>query len=279
MDSYLFNRAPRRSPYWTRKFGAWTAAVAGAALFVLLVVPLTAIFLRVTPLDIWRGMQSPVAVQALQISLTSTSISLALLVLGGTPLAYWLGTREFRAKRWVETLIDLPIAIPPAVIGVGLLMAFGRNGIIGRYLAAWDVTLAFSLAAVVLAEVVVAAPHYVRGAQQAFAAVNPRLPLMARSLGASPGVAFWRITLPLAMRGLTTAAAVAWARALGEFGATIMFAGNLAGKTQTLPLAVYTAMESDLQVALAMSALLAAAGFFILVATKTLAERGQAHDR
>lgn len=255
----------------------WLAAGAGAALLGLLVIPVAAVCFDLTPAQLWAGLRAPVAAQALALSLISTGVTLAVLLLAGTPLAYWLGTREFRGKRVVETLVELPVAVPPAVVGVGLLLAFGRNGPLGRALEARDVTLAFTLAAVVLAELVVAAPHYVRAAQQSFAAVDPRLRLVARSLGASPAVAFRRVTLPLALRGLVTGAALAWARALGEFGATLVFAGNMPGRTQTMPLAVYTAMESDLSAALALSALLAAVGFTVLVVAKALAARGMPH--
>lgn len=254
--------------------GRWLTAGGSAALLVLLVAPVLAIYLNLTPHLVWEGLRTPVAVQALVLSLVSTGMALVLLLLLGTPLAYWLGVREFHGKRWIETLVELPVAIPPAVTGFGLMLAFGRFGLIGQFLARYGLTLPFTLAAVVIAELVVGAPHYIRAAQQAFAGVDPRLPLMARSLGATPLAAFWRVTLPLARRGLLTGAALAWTRALGEFGATMIFAGNMPGRTQTMPLAIYTALESDLSAALALSAVLATVGFAILVAAKTLATRG-----
>ena len=173
---------------------------------------------------------------------------------------------ESRGARLVDSLVRLPMVLPPAVAGVALLLAFGRRGLLGSYLAAWGWPIPFTSAAVVLAEVFVAAPFFLQAATPAFRGVDPAQLSVARSLGASPARIFFRIAVPLASPGLIAGAAMAWARALGEFGATLMFAGNLRGETQTLTLAVYTAFESDLGAAQAMSLILVVVAFALLSA-------------
>jgi molybdate transport system permease protein len=165
----------------------------------------------------------------------------------------------------VGTLIQLPIVVPPAVSGLALLLAFGRQGLLGPWLAGVGLSLPFTTAAVVLAEVFVSAPFYVQAAAAAFRRLDPALLMVARSLGAGPARTFFRVALPLSLPGLATGAALSWSRALGEFGATLMFAGNLTGRTQTLPLAIYTAMEIDLRPAKAMSVLLVIVAFTLLL--------------
>ncbi len=243
-------------------------AALGGLLLLLLAMPVIAPFVALSPRELWAGLGSPAALAALQVSLRSTALSLLVVVAGGTPLAYWLARGDFRGKSLIETLVDLPVALPPAVLGVGLLLAFGRRGLLGPALEAAGVQISFSFAAVVIAQTVVSAPLYIRTAQESFSSVDVRLDQVARSLGAGPAQAFRRVWLPLALPGMVTGAALAWARALGEFGATILFAGNLPGRTQTLPLAIYTAMESDLRVAVALSTVLAVVGFAILLTAK-----------
>jgi molybdate transport system permease protein len=215
-----------------------------------------------------------VVVSALWLSLVTTAATLLLVVLAGTPTAYLLARRDFPGKHLLDTLIDLPMVLPPAVAGVALLMAFGRRGLLGPWLGSIGVELAFTTAAVVLAQAFVAAPFYVRSARAGFAGVDPVLEGVSRTLGASALRTFWRVTVPLALPSLLGGAVMTWARALGEFGATIMFAGNFVGRTQTMPLAVYQSMESDLNVSLTLSTILVVVSFAVLLVFRVLVRRG-----
>ena len=207
--------------------------------------------------------------QALRLSLVTTGISLTLVVSLGTPLAYLLARRRFYGSRVVDTLIDLPIILPPAVAGIALLMAFGRRGLVGEWLARFGVTLGFTTSAVVLAQCFVALPFFVRAAKAGFGAVHRDVEEAAAIDGATPWRIFRDMTLPLAGPGLAAGAVLAWARALGEFGATIMFAGNFLGRTQTMPLAIYGRYEAgDLSTALILSTILLAASAGVLLAAR-----------
>jgi molybdate transport system permease protein len=250
----------------------------GAALLGLLLLPLLALVLSSSPQDAGAALAHPIFLPALALSLKTTAISLALTLLLGTPLAWWLASSSSRAVRVVDVLVELPIVIPPAVVGVALLQTFGRRGLLGPTLAQLDVAIPFTQGAVVLAQLVVAAPFYVQAAAGAFRKVEPDMLVVARTLGATPAVAFARVALPIALPGLLGGAALAWARALGEFGATLLFAGNMAGRTQTMPLAIFTALESDVQLAVVLSLSLCAMGALLLSALRLaplLAERGR----
>ena len=242
------------------------AAVASAAAFLVLVgVPLLALVARAVESDALRpALSNPGVVAALTLSLTTSFASLALAVLVGTPLAYALARVPFRGRALLEGLVEVPIVLPPAVAGIALLMAFGRRGLLGAPLAAWGVSLAFTPWAVVLAQCFVAIPFFVRSARTGFAGVDRDLELAAYADGASPWGAFWRITVPLALPSLLSGAMLCWARALGEFGATIMFAGSFRGRTQTMPLAIYAFLESDLGAALALGTILVAVSVALL---------------
>ncbi|MFW6198358.1 MAG: molybdate ABC transporter permease subunit, partial [Acidobacteriota bacterium] len=209
-------------------------------LVVLLALPLLALALSASPADIRAGASDPLFAPALWLSLRTTLLSLGLTVLTGTPLAWWLATSSSRLSRAVELVVDLPIVIPPAVIGVALLQAFGRAGLLGPTLGAVGITVPFTESAVLLAQIVVSAPFFVQAAANAFRKVEPDLLIVARTLGASPSAAFFRVAVPVALPGLVVGASRAWARSLGEFGATLLFAGNMPGTTQTMPLAIYT---------------------------------------
>ena len=252
------------------------AGLFAVALVGLLLLPLVALGLSATPADLAAGLSHPDFGPALGLSLRTTSLALALTLLGGTPLAWWLARSRSRLARVVAVLVDLPIVVPPAVIGVALLMTFGREGLLGPLLESVGVRLVFTPAAVVVAQVVVSAPFYVQAATSAFRAVDPDLVIVARTLGASPTAAFFRVAMPVAAPGLTGGASLAWARALGEFGATLLFAGNMSGRTQTLPLAIFTALESDVRLAVVFSLVLAAVGALLLVALRWLPGRGPA---
>jgi molybdate transport system permease protein len=242
-------------------------AVLGAALVALLVLPTLALLITATPGDLIAGFRHPVTLPALLLSLGTTAVSLIVVLLLGTPLAWWLAGAGGKGRfgHAVETLVALPVVIPPAVAGIALLLTFGRRGLFGPALAAAGWSVSFSTAAVVLAQIFVSAPFYLQAATAAFRGLDRPLLFVARSLGASPGRIFFHVALPLARGGLVSGAAMAWARALGEFGATLMFAGNLTGRTQTLPLAIYTALESDLRAARALSLLLVIFAFGLLL--------------
>ncbi|MCA9692932.1 MAG: molybdate ABC transporter permease subunit [Myxococcales bacterium] len=229
---------------------------------------MVALAISSTPAELLAGARDPRFVQALWLSARTTAVSLVIVVATGTPLAWWIASSRARAVRAVELLVDLPIVIPPAVVGVALLQAFGRKGLLGPALDALGVGLPFTTAAVVTAQIVVSAPFYVQTAAGAFRKVELDTLVVARTLGASPSAAFFRVAIPIALPGLLGGAALAWARSLGEFGATLLFAGNLPGVTQTMPLAIYMALESDVRVALALSLALAAAAAALLLALR-----------
>ncbi len=240
-----------------------------------LALPLIAIFLRILPREgIWATLQQPLVTQALQLSLTTSLSSLGLTILFGTPVAYWLARRRFRGIGLLDTLVDMPTVLPPTVAGVALLMTFGRQGLLGQWLYTLGLQISFTSVAVVLAQCFVCAPFYIRSAQAGFQSVDQELERVAYTLGYSPLRTFLRVTVPLALPALLSGSVMAWARALGEFGATIMFAGNLMGRTQTMPLAIYIAMESDLTAALVLSALLIIVPFGGLFCMRTLLRRG-----
>lgn len=250
--------------------------LASSALLLYVALPLAALFLVVPPLDLARHLASPTAVQALALSVRTTAVATALCVVLGAPVAYLLARHPFRGRDLVDTLVDLPITIPPVVAGVALLLAFGRRGLLGRHLEVMGASVAFTTVAVVMAQVLIASPFFVKAARAGFESVDTRLEAAARTLGASPWRVFWTITVPLARPALLSGIVLAWARALSEFGATMMFAGNFPGRTQTLPLAVMTALESDLETAVAVSAVSLVLALVALVAAKGLAGRWRA---
>ena len=265
---------PRRAGVGTRSVGLGVGLLA-AVLVLFLAVPLAALVVRAG--EEGRGLTPQareVLRQALTLSLVTSLISLAVVVVLGTPLAYLLARRRFHGARLVDTLVDLPIVLPPAVAGLALLMAFGRRGVVGRWLDELEITLGFTTTAVVLAQVFVAVPFYVRAAKGGFDRVDRDLEAAAADLGASPAAVFRTVTLPLARPGLAAGAVLAWARALGEFGATIMFAGNFPGRTQTMPIAIYIRNGAgDLQSALLLSLVLLGSSLLVLLGVRAVGER------
>lgn len=251
-----------------RALGGVVVFAATALVLAFLVVPLVAVFARVPPARLVEQLSSPVAIDALEVSLKTTAIAQATILLLGTPAAYWLATRRFPGRSLVVTLVELPLVLPPAVAGIGLIAAFGRSGLLGGTLDALGVRLGLTQAAVVVAVAFVASPLYLRQAIATFESVDPDLVAASRTLGAGPGRTFFRVVLPLARGGLAAGQALAFARGLGEFGATIMFAGSLQGVTQTLPLAIYNEFAVNFDVTLAMSALLVVVSAALLVALK-----------
>jgi molybdate transport system permease protein len=243
---------------------------ASALLIVFLLLPMAALVWRV--LASGEGVSAAEAQtlhQALKLSLVTSLLTLTVSLALGTPLAYLLARRRFRGARLVDTLVDLPVVLPPAVAGIALLMAFGRYGLVGRILDRAGFSIGFTTVAVVLAQLFVAVPYYVRAAKSGFARVERGLEEAAADLGAPPSRVFRSVTLPLALPGLAAGAVLAWARALGEFGATIMFAGNLPGITQTMPLAVYARFSAgDLRSALLLALTLLGASMLILLGAR-----------
>jgi molybdate transport system permease protein len=240
-------------------------AVLATGLVLFLALPLVALFVSASPAEIRAGAASPLFGPAIWLSMRTTLVSLFVILVAGTPLAWWIATSSSRAARVIEVVVDLPIVIPPAVVGVALLRTWGRQGLFGPVLQAIGLSVPFTEQAVLTAQIVVAAPFFVQAAANAFRKVDADTLIVARTLGASSNGAFFRVAIPIAMPGLVVGASLAWARALGEFGATLLFAGNLSGRTQTMPLAILTALESDVRVALVFSLILAAVGTLLLV--------------
>jgi molybdate transport system permease protein len=235
-----------------------------------LVMPIVAIFAELGLADLRDGLTSDVTVDAVRVTAETNLPAMALILLFGTPTAYLLATRRFRGRAALVTLVELPLVLPPAVAGLGLLAAFGRAGLLGGAVDALGVEIAFTKVAVVLAVTFVASPFYVRTAIAAFEAVDPDLVSASRTLGAGPARTFARVALPLASGGLGAGAALAFARGLGEFGATIMFAGSLQGVTQTLSLAVYQEFDVRFESALAIGALLVIVSALVLFLAKSI---------
>lgn len=244
-----------------------TAIVFAVVLFFL-VVPLVALFSYQPLGQAFDEMGSTVAVDAIEVSAKTNAIAMALTLALGTPFAYVIGRHAFRGRTALITLIELPLVMPPAVAGIALLVAFGRLGLLGSTLSAFGIDLAFTQASVVIAIVFVASPFYIRGAIAAFEAIDGTLVDVAGTLGAGPLRRMLRVALPLARSGLAAGAALAFARGIGEFGATILFAGSFQGRTQTLPLAVYSLFDANLDQAVAIGVLLVLVSGAVLLAAK-----------
>jgi len=247
-----------------------TSAATFAVVLGFLLLPIVALITYQPVHSLLDGLQAKVTTDALLVSLKTNAIAFAVILVVGTPFAYILARWPFPGRSIVITLVEMPLVMPPAVAGLGLLVAFGRFGLLGRSLAALGVDLAFTQAAVVIAIIFVASPFYLRGAIAAFETVDPTLIDVARTLGAGPVRRMTRVAMPLAAGGLGAAGAVAFARGVGEFGATILFAGSFQGTTQTLPLAVYSLFDANLDQAIAVGVLLIIASATILLTSKLL---------
>jgi molybdate transport system permease protein len=251
----------------------WFAVLLATALAValcFLTLPVVAIFLDAGPLDLLASLGEEGALDALRLSLACSASAVGLIVLVGTPAAYLLATRRFRGRAAVVTLVELPLVLPPAVAGVGLLAALGPNGVLGGLIEDAGVRLVLSTAGVVVALTFVAAPFYMRQAQSAFEGLDRTWLEASRTLGATEARTFLRVAIPTAGPGLLSGVALAWGRALGEFGATLMFAGSFRGVTQTAPLAIYERFSTDFTSALALSAVLVAVSAALLLSVKLL---------
>ncbi len=242
-------------------------------LFILL--PLAALLLRVSPQGMWEGLGRVQVQQAIALSLNTSLITVALSFVLGTPVAYYLAHRHYRMHRLVDILMDLPTVLPPAVAGVALLMAFGRRGLVGEWLAPLGISIPFTALAVVLAQTFIAAPLYVKAAFVGFANVDCELRKAAALDGATRWQTFRYVLLPMSWNAVLSGLVMTWARALGEFGATMIFAGNFPGRTQTMPLAIYLGFELDLEVALTLAVLLMGFSFLVLALVKGLLNRAE----
>lgn len=239
-------------------------------MLAFLVLPLLALVARIRPLVLIDNLATDQVVQAVGLSLITAGASTVAAILFGTPLAYLIARRSFRGRAIIDTLIDLPMVLPPAVAGIALLVAFGRRGLLRQYLDMMGFSLAFTTAAVILAQIFVAAPFYIKAAIAGFAGVARELEQAAEMGGAGGWRVFRYITTPLAWPVLFGGAVMTWARALGGFGATIIFAGIYPGRTQTMPLAIYIGLELELGVALTLSVILLAISFLVLFVVKGL---------
>jgi molybdate transport system permease protein len=255
------------------KGDALASGVAVAALSLLagfISLPIISLIVWTVDENAWRAMASAQAREALLLSIKTTSISMSVIILLGTPAAYVLARVRFPGKRALDSLIDIPAVLPPSAAGIALLLAFGRFGLVGRYLDVLGITVSFTTAAVVIAEVFVAAHFYVRQASVGFAQVRREVEEAAMVDGAGRFSVFTRVTVPLALPALLAGAVMAWARALGEFGGTIIFAGSFPGVTQTIPLAIFAARESNFDAAVALSVLVLGFAFTVILIARYL---------
>ena len=242
-------------------------------MILFLTLPLLALIWRTELTDVSTHLAQPVARQAIILSLWTSATATLLTIVLGTPLALLMTRRHFRGRRALDTLIDLPTVLPPAVAGLALLMAFGRRGMLGQGLSVAGIEIAFTSLAVIFAQLFVASPYYIRAAIGGLSRSAVELEEAAALDGADSRQIFRFVTVPLARASLLGGLVMTWARALGDFGATILFAGNYPGRTQTMPLAIYIGFELDLDVALALSVVLMATAFAILLLVKWLLGR------
>ncbi|MDD1703150.1 MAG: ABC transporter permease [Methanoregula sp.] len=264
----FFNLRPKRQTLTYIAAGILIAAVT-----LYLALPILALFFRITPEMFFATLADPDVISALWLSMFTTFVTLAIVIIVGTPFAYYHCRYNYPGKIVVDTLIDLPLVLPPAVAGVGLLVLYGRVGLLGRYFNMFGIQFAFTTLAVIMAQIFVASPFYLRQAKSLFEQLDPSYEQTARTLGSSSMRTLALVTLPMTASGLISGAVMTFGRALGEFGATIMFAGNLPGVTQTMPLAVYVGMQGNVNVGLTISILLVIISFAIMITVRILQKR------
>jgi molybdate transport system permease protein len=243
----------------------WLLVLLSVPLLGLLVVPPVVLIARASPGMLAKYLGSQAVAQAMVLSLWTSATSLLVVIVFGTPLAYLLGRGRFRGRGLLEVLIEWPIVLPPAAAGIALLMTLGRRGVVGQWLEKAGFSIPFTSVAVILAQTFVSAPYFIKAASVGLSNISQDILDSAALDGASAWQRFLEISAPLAIRSLIVGAALTWSRALGEFGATIIFAGNLQGKTQTMPLAVYMGFEIDIGQAVALAAVLLGISFCLLV--------------
>ena len=248
----------------------WLFVLPSLLLLALLALPVLALLWRAGTDGMLSLIAEPSALSALRLSLLTSTLSVVLAIITGTPLAFVLARRRFTGKAFLELMIDLPVVLPPSVAGIALLIAFGRQGVFGTWLSSLGITIPFTTTAVVLAQTFVSAPLFVRAARIGFAEIELQIVEAAYVEGSNEWQLFRYLMFPLAGRAVLGGAILAWTRAIGEFGATILFAGNLEGVTQTMPLAIYLGLERSLGIALALSTVLVCASFLLLLLTRRL---------
>ena len=252
-----------------KRWSSWVArilvGILAGSFFLFLGIPLAALIIREPPALLWNLIKQPEVLQALQLSIVTTFVSLFLTILFGLPVAYVLVRTRIPGRRFLQTLVTMPTVLPPVVAGVALLITFGRFGLIGQYLTPLGISIPFTTVAVVMAQMFVSSPFFVNSARAGLEQLDPRYESAAHTLRASEFYTFWRVILPLIRPILLTGAGLAWARALGELGATITFAGSFPGITETMPIAVYNAANVDTDSAVALSVVLLAISFAVLI--------------
>lgn len=250
----------------------WLFVLPSLLLLALLALPVLALLWRAGTEGMLSLIAEPSALSALRLSLLTSTLSVMIAIITGAPLAFVLARRKFAGKAFMELVIDLPVVLPPSVAGIALLIAFGRQGVFGSWLSSLGITIPFTTTAVVLAQTFVSAPLFVRAARIGFAEIEHQIVEAAYVEGSNEWQLFRYLMFPLAGRALLGGAILAWTRAIGEFGATILFAGNLEGVTQTMPLAIYLGLERSLGIALALSTVLVFASFLLLLLTRRLGD-------
>ena len=246
------------------------ATLSVVACVLLLGLPLAALVFETHPTTLLRRLTDPAVLEALRLSLVTSTAAAVGVVAVGLPVAYLLASRNFPGKRVLEVLVDLPMVLPPTVAGLALLLAFGRMGLAGQALGVLGVSLPFTTMAVVVAQAFMSAPFFINAARAGFASVDRRYLDAAATLRAPESLVVLRVVVPLSFPALLAGAGMSWARALGEFGATITFAGNLPGRTQTGPLAVYVALQQDMEVAVTLSLILVVTAIALLASLRSL---------
>ncbi len=257
---------------YASQFVGWLFVIPSLALLLLFALPIVSLLWRAGVDGLFPTITQPNVLTALRLSLWTSALSACITFITGAPLAFVLAQRKFRGKNWIEIIIDLPVVLPPSVAGIALLIAFGREGIFGGWLSAMKISLPFTSAAVVMAQTFVSAPLFVRAARIGFAEIDPTIREAAYVEGCNEWQLFRYITLPLAGRAILSGTVLAWTRALGEFGATILFAGNMVGITETMPLAIYVGFEQSVNMALALSFILIVFTFMLLMIIRRLDE-------
>jgi molybdate transport system permease protein len=274
MSETITSSPPPRPP--VRSWYSYRWQLLTLPMLAFITLPLLALFLHTSPAALLGHLRQPTVLQAVRVSLNTTLVATAIIVVFGTPIALFLAQPRPRFRRVVDTLTDLPTVLPPAVAGVALLIVFGRRGYVGGLLADLGIQVAFTQAAVVMAQVFIASPFYIKSAALGFAAVEPETQQAAALDGASGWQIFRYVIVPLSWPALLSGSLMSWARALGEFGATIIFAGNFPGRTQTMPLAIYIGFQIDLEEALALSVILVGFSFLALLLVKGVFQREKA---
>ena len=267
---HMTNSRKLFSRFFGEGYSKWIFLLPSLILLAFFALPLIALAYRSIAPDFFENALSQQSFQALKLSLVTSSITTLIAVALGTPLAYLLARWKFRFKAWLELILDLPIVLPPSVAGLALLIAFGRRGLFGAFLNDIGISIPFTTTAVIMAQMFVAAPLYVRSARIGFAHIDKQLEESAYVEGANQWQLFYEVMIPIAIRALASGAILTWTRALGEFGATILFAGNLEGVTQTMPIAIYIGFERNIGVAMALSVVLILVSVILLLITKQL---------